>query len=121
RKSSSVGMTLIGFAGYLRDLGAVNAVNLDGGGGSTMWVKGQGIVNDPSDSGGERAVTNVVLVLPGADPGEPVMSRVSAQLGLTVGGEAMPTLLSRTAARRTQGASAADAGSTGGLLQAFGL
>ena len=120
RKSSSVGMTLIGFASYLRDLGAVNAVNLDGGGGSTMWVKGQGIVNDPSDSGGERAVTNVVLVLPGPDPGEPVLSRVSAQLGLTVGGEAMPALLSRSAARRTQAAAASDPGSTGGLLQAFG-
>jgi hypothetical protein len=119
RKSSSVGMTLIGFAGYLRDLGAVNAVNLDGGGGSTMWVKGQGVVNDPSDSGGERAVTNAVLVLPGADPGEPVLSRVSAQLGLTVEAAGIPTLLSRADARRTLAASATDPGSTGGLLQAL--
>jgi hypothetical protein len=32
----------------------------------------------------------------------------------------MPPVLSRSAARRTQAASATDPGSTGGLLQAFG-
>ena len=50
------------------DLGAVHAMNLDGGGSSAMWVDGQ-LVNRPSD-GGERNVTTSVLVLPGPDPGE---------------------------------------------------
>jgi hypothetical protein len=67
----SVGMTLIGFADEMKSLGAVYAVNLDGGGSTTMWVKGQGVVNKPSDSSGERYVTNAVLILPGADATEP--------------------------------------------------
>jgi hypothetical protein len=119
RKSSSVGMSLIGFAGAMIDLGAVAAVNLDGGGGSTMWVKGQGIVNDPSDRSGERPVTNAVLVLPGVDPGEPILSMMARPLGLIEGGRSLPPTLSRIAARRVQAAAFEDPGSTGGLLEAF--
>ena len=74
----SLGMTLVGLAREMESLGATWAVNLDGGGGSTMWVRGQGIVNRPSD-GSERPVTNAILVLPGADTGEPApVGRVPA-------------------------------------------
>ena len=52
----------------MQDLGAISAMNLDGGGSSTMWVEGD-VVNRPSD-GHERRVTTAVLVLPGPDPGE---------------------------------------------------
>jgi exopolysaccharide biosynthesis protein len=52
----------------MRDLGAVQALNLDGGGSTTMVVNGE-VVNKPSD-GFERLISNAVLVLPGADPGE---------------------------------------------------
>jgi exopolysaccharide biosynthesis protein len=52
----------------MRKLGAVDALNLDGGGSSTMVVKGD-VVNRPSD-GQQRRVTTAVLVLPGKDPGE---------------------------------------------------
>jgi exopolysaccharide biosynthesis protein len=52
----------------MRDLGAVDALNLDGGGSSEMVVDGE-VVNRPSD-GRERRITNAVLILPGADPGE---------------------------------------------------
>jgi exopolysaccharide biosynthesis protein len=52
----------------MRNLGAVDALNLDGGGSSEMVVKGK-VVNRPSD-GRERRITNAVLILPGADPGE---------------------------------------------------
>jgi len=65
-------MTLVGFANEMLSLGAVYALNLDGGGSTTMWVQGDGVVNSPSDSSGERWVTNAVLVLPGADTAEPV-------------------------------------------------
>jgi hypothetical protein len=64
----SVGPTAVEFAQIMRDLGAVTALNLDGGGSSDMVVDGQ-VVNRPSD-GHERAISNAILVLPGPDPGE---------------------------------------------------
>ena len=51
--------------------GAVDAANLDGGGSATMWIKGLGVVNHPTDSTGERPVSNALVILPGADTGEP--------------------------------------------------
>lgn len=64
----SVGSSLRELAETMRKLGAVDALNLDGGGSSTMVVKGD-VVNRPSD-GQQRRVTTAVLVLPGTDPGE---------------------------------------------------
>jgi exopolysaccharide biosynthesis protein len=61
-------VTLGQLRNILRDLGAVTALNLDGGGSSEMVVQGQ-VVNQPSE-GHERHITNAILVLPGADPGE---------------------------------------------------
>lgn len=68
RSRWSVGSSLGELARLMQDLGAVQALNLDGGGSSTMWVDGE-LVNKPSD-GQQRNVTNAVLVLPGKDPGE---------------------------------------------------
>jgi hypothetical protein len=104
----SVGMTLIGFADYMKSLGAVYAVNLDGGGSTTMWVAGQGIVNKPCDSTGERPVTNAVLVLPGADTSEPTPLRATIY---------DPTALA--AAAQASALENADPGSTGGLMDAI--
>ncbi|HEU5469218.1 MAG TPA: phosphodiester glycosidase family protein [Actinophytocola sp.] len=39
------------------------AVNLDGGGSTTMVARGQ-VVNRPSDATGERPVGDAILVLP---------------------------------------------------------
>jgi hypothetical protein len=64
----SRGATLGELRNILRDLGAVDALNLDGGGSSEMVVDGE-VVNRPSD-GHERRITNAVLILPGPDPGE---------------------------------------------------
>lgn len=58
----SVGMSLAELAGLFRRLGAVEALNLDGGG-STAMVVGGAVVNRPSDREGERAVANALLVL----------------------------------------------------------
>lgn len=55
RSSESAGMTLTELAQYLVKLGAVSAVNYDGGGSSEMVLNGK-IVNKPSD-GRERAVS----------------------------------------------------------------
>lgn len=56
----SVGLTLPETADFMRELGAQSALNLDGGGSSTMVVEGE-IVNRPSD-GRERPVSNALLV-----------------------------------------------------------
>ena len=68
RSRRSRGATPVEMRNIMRDLGAVTALNLDGGGSSEMVVDGE-VVNDPSD-GHERHITNAILVLPGADPGE---------------------------------------------------
>ena len=68
QKRWSLGPTMSEFARIMRDLGAVTALNLDGGGSSTMVVNGE-VVNRPSD-GHERAISNAILILPGPDPGE---------------------------------------------------
>ena len=64
RSASSVGMTLFELAELMRELGAWQALNFDGGGSTTMVVQGK-IVNSPSDSTGERAVGNALLLVRG--------------------------------------------------------
>ena len=68
RSLRSGGASIVGLANLMRSLGAVDALNLDGGGSSTMVVNGR-VVNSPSD-GHERAVTSALVVLPGPDAGE---------------------------------------------------
>lgn len=57
----SVGMNLQELAEYLLGLGAVDAMNLDGGGSTTMFLDGK-IVNTPSDKEGERKIGDAILV-----------------------------------------------------------
>ncbi|MEP7147602.1 MAG: phosphodiester glycosidase family protein [Acidobacteriota bacterium] len=57
----SVGMTLQELAEYLLSLGATDAMNLDGGGSTTMFLDGK-IANTPSDKEGERKVGDAILV-----------------------------------------------------------
>jgi hypothetical protein len=59
----SEGATLEEAAELMRGLGAVNALNLDGGGSTAMTVNGA-VVNKPSDATGERPVGDTVQVLP---------------------------------------------------------
>lgn len=63
RNKESVGMNLIEVQKFLLDIGCIDAINLDGGGSTTMWIKDKGIVNFPSDKFGERPVSNSVLIL----------------------------------------------------------
>src|SRR5690606_6868241 len=57
----SAGMSLREVATLLRDLGAEEALNLDGGGSSALVVRGR-VVNRPSDATGERPVGNALLL-----------------------------------------------------------
>ena len=59
---TSIGMTCAELGDLMRDLGAHDALNLDGGGSTTMWRSGVGVVNSPSDDGGERTVLNHLAV-----------------------------------------------------------
>ncbi|MCL5105203.1 MAG: phosphodiester glycosidase family protein [Armatimonadetes bacterium] len=61
RQPISAGMDLAGMSFLMKKLGAVNAINLDGGGSSTMSVKGL-VVNSPSE-GIERPVADALLVM----------------------------------------------------------
>lgn len=63
RPSHSLGMTLLELAAELRRLGAVEAMNLDGGG-SSVLVAGGRVVTVPSEGTGERPVADALVVLP---------------------------------------------------------
>lgn len=67
RQEFSQGVSLPEFAALMRRLGAINALNLDGGGSTTMTVAG-GVVNAPSD-GRLRPIADGLLVY--AEPGTP--------------------------------------------------
>ncbi len=62
RSDRSVGMTCVELGALMREMGAWEALNLDGGGSSAMWVSGAGVVNTPSD-GSQRVVANHLAVL----------------------------------------------------------
>jgi len=69
--SYSAGMTLAELAGVMRELGATDALNLDGGGSTTMVVAagpgGVRVANRPSDAAGERPVANALVITRGCD------------------------------------------------------
>lgn len=80
----SKGVRLPALAGEEIRAGAWRAVNLDGGGSTTMWVKkrassycqhktgvGGCLVQRPSPSTGERATRSAIVVLPNTDTGTP--------------------------------------------------
>lgn len=60
----SVGASIPEMARVMEHLGAVEALNLDGGGSTTMVVDGK-LVTRPSDSTGERPVGGALVLVPG--------------------------------------------------------
>jgi exopolysaccharide biosynthesis protein len=67
RNALSQGMNLFELTKVMRWLGCVSAINFDGGGSSTLWVKDQGVVNYPTDNRkwdheGERKVANILYL-----------------------------------------------------------
>jgi len=61
RQASSRGVNLIELAGMMLDVGAVRAINLDGGG-STAMVVGDSLLNRPVGTGKERPVATAIVV-----------------------------------------------------------
>lgn len=70
RNENSAGMSLFELRKLARWLKSDDAINLDGGGSTTLWIngyEGNGVVNYPTDNkkwdhAGERKVANVVLL-----------------------------------------------------------
>lgn len=62
RRPWSVGMTLDDVDALMLRLGAWDAINLDGGGSTALWVRGR-LMNVPSDATGERPVGNTLAAL----------------------------------------------------------
>lgn len=63
RSESSGGIGLEDLAKLLLEFGAIDAMNFDGGGSTTMFLGGK-VVNQPSDQTGERKVGDAILVFP---------------------------------------------------------
>jgi exopolysaccharide biosynthesis protein len=63
RSEEAEGMNLFEVQKFLQDIGCVDAINLDGGGSTTMWVKGKNVVNSPSDKTGERPVSDALIII----------------------------------------------------------
>lgn len=68
RSSEALGMTIDELAEVMQILGCKDAMNMDGGGSSTAWVKNRGVVSFPSDNKifdhkGERGVATVISFL----------------------------------------------------------
>jgi exopolysaccharide biosynthesis protein len=61
----SIGMSLTMLADLLIEFGASEAINLDGGGSTTMVIRNK-VVNKPSDATGERPVSDAILIYPHA-------------------------------------------------------
>lgn len=62
RPGYSEGFSLAQLADYLLAHGFTDALNFDGGGSTTLVARGT-VVNRPTDTNGERAVSNALLVL----------------------------------------------------------
>lgn len=65
RNAQSQGMNIQELSVLMKALGCVAALNLDGGGSSTMWIKNKGVVNHPSDNKlfdheGERGAATII-------------------------------------------------------------
>lgn len=75
RTAESDGLVLTDLAKHMLDKGCVNAINLDGGGSSSMSIKNSSgtfaPINKPSDAAGERPVGSGLVVI---DPTKSVMS-----------------------------------------------
>ena len=61
RATTRIGMTCDEMVTLFQGLGATDAVNLDGGGSSAMWLAGTGVLNNPSD-GQQRVVANHLAI-----------------------------------------------------------
>ncbi|WP_185154335.1 phosphodiester glycosidase family protein [Fulvivirga sp. M361] len=67
RNAEAAGLSTKELAEFMKALGCMDALNLDGGGSTTLWTKSKGVVNFPSDNKsfdheGEREVANALVI-----------------------------------------------------------
>ena len=67
RFPEGIGTTISETAQIARMVGMVDALNLDGGGSSTLWMEGKGVLSHPYDNKkydgyGQRIVPNIVVI-----------------------------------------------------------
>ena len=70
RSSNSFGLSMAELMKVMKWLGCTDAINLDGGGSTTLWAKEygeNGVINHPSDNKkwdheGQRKVANVIYI-----------------------------------------------------------
>ncbi len=120
RPGWSVGVTFERFAAEFKKLGATWAINMDGGGGATMWVRQRGtycqvprstgcLVNRPTDEP-ERWAVSALLVQPGPDAGEPAKTTMTTSTA---------TLMPPTISTVLDQQALSDPASTGGYYDAL--
>lgn len=66
RMEGASGFSLPNLLSLAEDLNMTDAINLDGGGSSTLWVTGAGVINRPS-GGSVRNVPNIIIATPRHD------------------------------------------------------
>lgn len=108
RTTASVGMTCTELADLMHELGAWQSINNDGGGSSTMWLTGDGVINSPSE-GAQRVVGNHLALMASGfgEPGSCDRSReestvhgdpIGASTTSDIDGDGRPDLCARAAA-----------------------
>ena len=90
----SVGMTMSELAALMQRLGCIEAVNLDGGGSTTAWVRGR-VINQPS-GGRQRSIANALLLASTAPTGGPGRLRATPTSAVMLAGAELPLKLALT-------------------------
>ncbi len=106
RTPESAGMSINELAQVMQAIGCNDAMNLDGGGSTTMWVAGEpysGVVNYPSDNDaydhlGQRRAANSVVVMSGPPTIKAWDGRINSvnYSTLTRSGETLPVTATYT-------------------------
>lgn len=86
RTAEAAGMSCTELATVMQELGCVDAINLDGGGSTTLWAAGEpnnGVVNYPSDNStydhlGERRCANALIITSTAPAAAPWDGRLTS-------------------------------------------
>ncbi|HEX9697064.1 MAG TPA: phosphodiester glycosidase family protein [Actinomycetota bacterium] len=127
RPRSAEGMSLLQITRFMQQMGATDAINLDGGGSTTFVTRGR-VINQPSGSR-ERGVATALVIVPVAPkpkpaapaapvPAPPAPPPVPAEPAPATAPAAMPAAI--TGASRTHGATSKDHAVAIAFLMALG-
>jgi len=65
RRPGVPGITLTELALWMQRLGVFDAINLDGGGSSALWLNGENAMQRPANEPAQRRISNALHVVPG--------------------------------------------------------